>query len=380
MKFLRLIIKSALRNKRRTVLTILSVSVSIFLLTTMRAAVTALNSVSEVSGNDFRVVVRRNTSLADSMPESYEQKIANIPGVAAICPTNWFGGTYIDERPAHFFAQFYVDPKEVFSVMSELTMPADQLRDFQQERTAFVASKKVATKQGWKIGDVIELKGTIYPVNPRLTLRGIYDGPQDMGIYFHRAYVEEALGRPGQVGSYFVKVNSPQDAPRVMQTIDDMFSNSAAPTKTETEKAFQAGFVSMLGNVTGLITGIGLIVVFAITLITSNTMALSARERTTEVSVMKAIGFQPGLILTLMLLESAFIALTGGVLGTVGARLFYGYFSPDFIGGFLSNFRISPTTIGFALAIAILIGLISGGVPAWNAARTRVVDGLRQVV
>lgn len=379
MKFLRLIIKNAGRNKRRTVLTVLGVAVSIFLLATMKGAIAALNSAGQTTGNEYRVVVRRNTSLADSMPESYGDKILHVPGVAAVCPQNWFGGIYIDERPSHFVPQFYVDTNTVFDVMSDYHIPADQLAAFKQERTAFVSSEKQAKKQGWKIGDVIELQGTIYPVNPRLTLRGIYTGPSDMGIYFHREYVEEALGRPGQVGSYFVRVNDPSSAPRVMKAIDEMFENSSAPTKTETENAFQAGFISMLGNVTALITGIGFVVVFAVTLITANTMALSARERITEVSVMKAIGFKPGLILTLMLSESAFIALLGGLLGALGGKLFYALIPFDF-SGFLQNFGISAATVLFALAVAVAIGLISGGIPAWNASRTRVVDGLRQVV
>ncbi|HYL99202.1 MAG TPA: FtsX-like permease family protein [Blastocatellia bacterium] len=377
MKYLRLIIKNAGRNKRRSILTVLGVAVSIFLLTTLKGALASLNSAGQSSGNNFRVVVRRNTSLADPMPEAYGARIAQVPGVVAVCPENWFGGIYIDEK--HFIPQFYVDANTLFDVNSDSTIPPDQLAAFKQERTAFVSGAREAEKQGWKIGDVIELKGTIYQVNPRLTLRGIYHGPDETAIFFHRAYVEEALGRPGQVGSYFVRLDSPASAPSVMKTIDEMFENSSAPTKTETENAFRAGFVSMMGNVTTLIAGIGLVVVFAVTLITANTMALSARERVTEVSVMKAIGFRPGLILTLMLSESAFIALLGGILGAIVSKFFVNVLSPD-LAGFLQNFTISGATILFALALAVVIGLLSGGIPAWNASRTKVVDGLRQVV
>ena len=377
MKYLRLIFKNAGRSKRRTALTVLSVSVSIFLLATMKAAIDTLNNVNRTGAGVTRVVVRRNTSLADAMPEAHRDKIAQIQGVTSVCPVNWFGGIYKEEKPQYFFAQFYVDTNNIFDVMSEFSVPPDQLAAFKQDRSAAAVGAKLAQKQGWKLGDAIELKGTIYPVNPRLILKAIYTGPEERTLYFHREYVEEAMGRPGIVGTYFVKIDSPDNAPRIMEAIDNTFANSAAPTKTETEKAFQAGFISMMGNVTGLITGIGLVVVFAITLITANTMAMAARERTTEVSVMKAIGFTPGLILFLVLSESLLIAVVGGTIGVFAANILYKFGTPQF--GFLQDFGISVATIIFCIGLSGLIGLFSGGVPAFNAARTRIIDGLRQV-
>jgi putative ABC transport system permease protein len=380
MKFLRLIIKNVGRNKRRTVLTVLSVSVSVFLLATMQAVIAALGGISELTGGEYRVVVRRNTSIADSMPEAYRQKIEQVPGVVAVCPSNWFGGIYKEDKPKYTFAQFYVDAKNLFDVQFELQISPEEKAAFQQERTAAVVGKKLADKYGWKLGDVIELKGAIYPLDPRLTLRGIYTGPQETTFFFHREYVEEAFGRPGRVGQYRVRIDSPSSAARVMEEIDNMFKNSAAPTKTETEAAFAASFISMLGNVKGLITGVGLIVVFTITLIGANTMAMSARERFTEVAVMKALGFRPGLILTLMLSEAVLIALLGGVLAAVGAKVFYQFVGMgDMMALFLQNFKINNSTIILALGASALIGLVSGGIPAWNAARIRIVDGLRRV-
>jgi putative ABC transport system permease protein len=379
MKYLRLIIKNAGRNKRRTLLTVLSVSVSIFLLATMRAAIVALNGMNQVSGGELRLVVRRNTSLGDSMPEAYRDKIAQVRGVSQVCPVNWFGGVYKEDKPKYFFAQFYADTNNLFDVMTDDSLPPDQLAAFKQERVAAVAGAKLAAQQGWKIGDVIELRGTIYPVDPRLILRGIFTGQGETTLYFHREYIEEALGRPGQVGTFSVRLDSAGIAPQVMQEIDGMFANSSAPTKTETEKAFQASFVSMLGNVTGLITGIGLVVVFAITLISANTMALSARERSTEVAVMKAIGFTPGLILVLVLSEAALISFAGGALGVFGARFLYQFISLDFGAGFLQDFAIGPGIIAFSLLASVVIGILSGGLPAWGAARIRIVDGLRRV-
>ncbi|MFY9558049.1 MAG: ABC transporter permease [Blastocatellia bacterium] len=380
MKFLRLITKNLGRNKRRTVLTGLSVSVSVFLLATMQAVISALGSISDVTGGEKRVVVRRNTSLADAMPESYRQKIEQVPGVVAICPANWFGGIYKEDKPKYMFAQFYVDPKTLFDVHTEYEISPGEKAAFEQERTAAIVGRKLADKYGWKLGDVIDLKGTIYPVDPRLTIRGIYTTKQEGGLFFHRDYVEESLVRRGWVGTYRVRLDSPESAPRVMEEIDRMFYNSTAPTKTETEAAFAASFVSMLGNVKGLITGVGLVVVFAITLIGANTMAMSARERFTEVAVMKALGFKPALILTLMLSESVLIALLGGVLAAVGAKVIYQFVGlGDTMALFLQNFKIDTGTIVLALGTSALIGLVSGGIPAWNAARVRIVDGLRRV-
>ena len=380
MKFLRLIIKNVGRNKRRTVLTVLSVSVSVFLLATMQAVISALGGIGQLTGGEYRVVVRRNTSIADSMPEAYRQKIEQVPGVVAVYPSNWFGGIYKEDKPKYTFAQFYVDTKNLFDVQFELQISPEEKAAFQQERTAAVAGKKLADKYGWKLGDVIELKGAIYPLDPRLTLRGIYTGPQESVFYFHREYVEEAFGRPGRVGQYRVRLDSPGSAARVMEEIDSMFKNSAAPTKTETEAAFAASFISMLGNVKGLISGIGLIVVFTITLIGANTMAMSARERFTEVAVMKALGFRPAMILTLMLSEAVLIALAGGVLAVIAAKVIFQFVGlGDVLALFLQNFKIGASTIAIALGGSALIGLVSGGIPAWNAARISIVDGLRRV-
>ena len=380
MKFLRLITKNLGRNKRRTTLTILSVAVSVFLLATMQAVMAALNAGSQTPGGEYRVIVRRNTSLADAMPESYGQKIQQVPGVVAVCPANWFGGIYKEDKPKYMFAQFYVDATTLFDVQFEYQISPEEKAAFQQERTAAIAGKKLVDKYGWKIGDVIELKGAIYPVNPRLTIRGIYTGHGDSALYFHREYVEEAMGRPGWVGTYRVRLDSPDSAPRVMETIDQMFKSSTAPTKTETEAAFAAAFVSMLGNVKGLIGGVGLVVVFTITLIGANTMAMSTRERFTEVAVMKALGFRPGLILTLLLSESVLIALVGGVLAAVAAKVVFQFVGlGDMLAIFLQNFKINSGTIVLALGVSALIGLVSGGIAAWNAARIRIVDGLRRV-
>ena len=379
MKFLRLIIKNIGRNKRRTVLTVLSVSVSVFLLATMQAVLAAFGGNTESSGGEYRLVVRRNTTLADAMPEAYEQKIQQVQGVVATSPANWFGGMYKEDKPKYYFAQFYVDPKTIFDVHPEIQISPQEKAAFQQERTAAIAGKKLFDKYGWHLGDVVELKTPYFDLNARLTLRGMYTGPEEGVFYFHRAYVEEALGRPGLVGTYRVRLDSPDSAPRVMEEIDRMFFNSTAPTKTETEAAFAASFISMLGNVKGLIAGVGLVVVFTITLIGANTMAMSARERFTEVAVMKALGFRPGVVWALILSESVLIALLGGLVGVVAAKVIYQFVGlGDMMALFLQNFKITAGTIALGLGLSAVIGFVSGGIPAWTAARIRIVDGLRR--
>ena len=380
MKFLRLIIRNVGRNKRRTLLTILSVSVSVFLLATMLAVLAAFGGTPESSGGEYRLVVRRNTTLADAMPEAYEQKIQQVSGVVATSPANWFGGVYKEDKPFYTFAQFYVDPKTIFDVHPEIQISPQEKAAFQQERTAAIAGKKLFDKYGWKLGDVVELKTPYFDLNARLILRGMYTGPEEGTLFFHRAYVEEAMGRPGLVGTFRVRMDSPDSAPRVMEEIDRMFFNSTAPTKTETEAAFAASFISMLGNVKGLIAGVGLIVVFTISLIGANTMAMSARERFTEVAVMKALGFRPGTVWALILSESVLIALLGGVVGVVAAKVIYQFIGlGDMMALFLQNFKITAGTIALGLGVSALIGLVSGGIPAWTAARIKIVDGLRRV-
>jgi len=380
MKFLRLIIRNVGRNKRRTLLTVLSVSVSVFLLATMLAVLAAFGGTTESSGGEYRLVVRRNTTLADAMPEAYEQKIQQVSGVVATSPANWFGGVYKEDKPFYTFAQFYVDPKTIFDVHPEIQISPQEKAAFQQERTAAIAGKKLFDKYGWKLGDVVELKTPYFDLNARLILRGMYTGPEEGTLFFHRAYVEEAMGRPGLVGTFRVRMDSPDSAPRVMEEIDRMFFNSTAPTKTETEAAFAASFISMLGNVKGLIAGVGLIVVFTISLIGANTMAMSARERFTEVAVMKALGFRLGTVWALILSESVLIALLGGVVGVVAAKVIYQFIGlGDMMALFLQNFKITAGTIALGLGVSALIGLVSGGIPAWTAARIKIVDGLRRV-
>ncbi len=353
MKLARLIWKSAIRNRRRTALTILSIAVSIFLVSTLQAILASMyRSANPNSGQpDLRVVVHRATSITQPMPQAYRQQIASVPGVVAVVGVTWFGGQYID--PSNFFANFAVDTDEFHKVYPELVIPPDELAAWKNGRTAALVGAKLMQQYHWRLGQRITLKGTIYPVNPELVIRAVYHDPadpsQERAMYFHYRYLDELNGEAGEVGTFSVRVDSPADVAKVSRAIDTMFRNTAYETKTETEQAFQLSFVSMLGNVKLLLTMISAAVVFAILLVAGNTMAMSIRERTNEVAVLKTLGFRRNAILLLLMGESLVIALAGGLIGSLGAKAAYAYIHATYN---------SARALGvvFALVAALMIG------------------------
>jgi putative ABC transport system permease protein len=333
MHLVRLMWKNALRNSRRTVLTISSIAVCIFLSSTLQAV---LASIYRAGGSNtsshLRVVVHRATGVTQPLPISYRQKIAAVPGVKAVVGTQWFGGQYIDA--SNFFANFAVNTDQFEQVYDSYKIPPDQLTAWKSERTAALVGEKLMETYHWKIGDRITLKGTIFPnFDPELTIRAVYRDPEDdsqeRALYFHYAYLDEAMqkeiGGLNTIGTFTVKVHNAGDVQRVQDAIDAMFRNSAFETKTDTEQAFALSFVSMLGNVKLLLTAISGCVVFTILFVVGNTMAMSIRERTGEVAVLKTLGFRRNTILLLLAGESMVIALLGGILGAVGAKLAYAY-------------------------------------------------------
>jgi len=379
MRFLPFICKSALRNRRRFVLTVFSVAVSLFMFSTLMTVLTELERENPSEVAHLRLVVRRATSLADPLPESYGPKLAAVPGVRAVHPMNWFGGLYIDER--NFFANFATDPKTLFVLYPEnVTTPAE--RDaWQRDRTGALVGQTLAEMFGWKRGDRVTLLGTIYPVDLEFTIRGIYTNElDDRAFFFHREYLEEALGRPGRVGTFWLLAERPDQVPHIAETVDAMFRNTDAETKTETEQSFRLSFVAMLGNVKTLIISICTMVVLTILLVTANTIAMTIRERAREIAVLKTIGFRRRSILAMLIGESAGIALAGGLLGSVGARILYQAVDLSrFLQGFFRHFLVTPQTIALALLIAAGIGILSAGIPAWRAARVPVAEALRRV-
>jgi putative ABC transport system permease protein len=381
MKFANLAWKNALRNKRRSLLTVLSLAASLFLLTTLQAVLYEFQFSSASPKSDLRVVVHHAVSFTQSLPIAYRPRIAQVAGVEDLSAFQWFGGIYIEEK--NFFAQFAVEPEHFLNIMSEFSMPAEQKQNFIAQRTGAIAGKGLFERFHWKVGDRITLKGTVFPVDLEFVLTGMYTSPNppdESGFYFHWDYLDEAAGRPGDAGTYSVLVKSREDVPKVVNAIDQMFRNSSAETKTETEKEFNLSFSGMLGNIKLLVAWISGVVTFTILLVTAATMGMSIRERTAEFGVLKSLGFTSGLIVALLVGESAFIALSGWLLGCVGARVLYSNINmAAMTAGFFPVLRVRPEILLEGLALALLVAILTAGVPAYRASKLNIAEALRYV-
>ena len=379
MKYLPLVLANLGRHKRRTILTITSVALALFLFASLQTVVTTIANAAQL-GSVRRLVATNSTGIVFPLPISYANRLQAMPGVEAVSYANWFGGRYGDGR--HFFGQFAIEPKSYLEMYPEFVIPEDQKRAFIQERSAAVVGKRLTEIFGWKLGQNVTLQGTIYPGDWTFTIRGIYT-PSDPAIgddmmLFHYDYLDERTGRQGLTGWYVMRIDQPDRAATIAKAIDDQFRNSSSPTKTGTEQAFNASFATMWGNVSLLMGTIGMAVVFAILLVTANAMMMSARERTREVAVLKTIGFRDSTLFGVVMLEAGLIAVTGAVIGLGGAKVLYK--STHFNGGgFLPGFDVTPNTLALGGAVALVLMLASGVVPALRAARLPVVSALRQV-
>jgi putative ABC transport system permease protein len=381
MTLTRFVTKNAFRNKRRSILTVLSIAFSLLLLTLMMTIWRAFYLDQGSAESAERLVVRHRVSLTFSLPGYYREKIRAIPGVVAVVPMSWFGGIYKDQKPENFFAQFGTDPDEFFKVYRDCEMPPEQVTAWQRDRQGVIVNDSLATKYGWKLGDRIVLQGTIYPVNLELIVRGIFHtNPDNKSVYFNAKYVEEAVAFfKGQAGTFSILANSPEDVSKIASTVDAAFRDSPQPTKTESEKAFGLEFVAMMGNVKAFILSICSAVVFATLLVSANTMAMSIRERTREVAVLKTLGFTKRGVLGLFVSEAVALSLAGGLIGAgLGWLMVYGLtHSPQFF-----SFFPMKVTLGIWIAAILtsgLVGLLSSAVPSYTASRVNIVDGLRHI-
>jgi putative ABC transport system permease protein len=371
--------KNAFRNLRRSILTVLSIGFSLLLLTLMMAIWKNfyLQKGTEVSA--LRLVTRHKVSLAFEMPSYYREKIRAIPGVANVVPGNWFGGKYKDDKSNNFFAQFGTDPDEFFQVYKDWKITDDEIAAWQHDRAGCVVDAALAKKFGWKLGQKIIIVGTIFPVDLELNIRGFYTAPEaTSSLYYNQKYVEEAVPYlKGLNGFYTILAKSAADVPKIQAAVDETFHSSPQPTKTETEKAFQLGFLAMLGNVKAFILSICGAVVFAILLVSANTMAMSIRERTREVAVLKTLGFTRQTVLGLFVGEAVVLALIGGIAGSLVALLLG--MGAAKAGGFAGALKVEPATMLIAWAAAALMGFFSALVPAYHASRLGIVEGLRHI-
>jgi putative ABC transport system permease protein len=379
MKFAPLILANLFRKKLRTTLTIGSFAVALFLFGLLAVVRGAFNQGIDVAGAD-RLVIVNKVSIIQPLPFSYRDQILRVPGVKDITFDNWFGGVYQDER--NFIPQFAIDTQNQRKVFPEFVVPDDQWKAFLEDRQGAIAGANTAKRFGWKTGDRIPIKGTIYQGSWEFNLRGIYTGerPSDdlTQFWFHYDYLDERreFGK-GQVGWYTVRVANPDDSPRIAKAIDGGFANSPYETKTDTEKAFATSFVKQAGNISLLILAIGGVVFFTLLLVTGNTMAIAVRERVGELAVLKAVGFTDRFVLLLVLGESLLISLVGGSIGISLAKVFT--LNGDPTRGLLPFFYLPPSAVLTGLAVAAGVGILSGILPATSAMRLRVVDALRRV-
>jgi putative ABC transport system permease protein len=400
LKHFRYIIRNARRNPVRSILTIASTSICLFLMMILLAFFAINNEFAEESKIYNRIVTMNANGFAGMVPIAFVSEVAKMDGVAAASPFSWYGGKYHDEVMP--FSQFAVDADKVFDVMDELSVPPKQLKDFKENKDGCVIGAKLASDRKLKVGDPMPLKGDGYPVDMNLTIRGIYSGPsrrdQRMCL-FHFDYFDEALKRvtmsagsgrsltpasariSGNAGIIFIKCKNADIMPSLSKKIDDLYRNSDFPTRSQTEEAFNKMFADMLGDLKYAIYWIGLAVVVALLLVAGNAMAMAMRERTTEVAVLKAIGFSKGLVLFLVLTEAVLVAGLGGVIGALGSKAFFDYvdISP-YTAGFLPIFYVSWNIALFGLGVSLFVGLASGFFPALIAANSSVINGLRKVV
>ena len=376
------IARNAARNRRRSILTVSSVALSLCLLGVLMSMYYALFYPDDTSAwQALRLVVHHRVSLAQALPASYYDKIRQVEGVKGITVWQWFGGAYKDARdPKNFFARLGVDPNDYFQVRRDIQMPDDQRQAFIRLQTGCIASQPLADKMGWKLGERITIVGDIFPVNLEMTLVGIFTDPdRDEVLNYNDHYLQESLdpkgGQRDTTGAYLVLADAPEHVARIGRAIDGMFDNSPAPTKSESEKNFALSFLSFLGNLKLFIAAFSGAVVFTILLVSANTVAMTVRERTRETAILRTLGFTPPEIRGLILGESGLLSLVGGVIGGAMAWLLcnWSYHST-------ASFRLpmlKPWMAAAVVGFAVVMGLASATLPAFFASRRKIVDSMR---
>ncbi len=379
MNFYGFSINNGFRNKIRTGLMILGIMVSIFLLNVLQIFLRELSQPPSNEESSYRLVVIPKTSIADILPIRYYDRIKKIEGIYAVTPLIWFGGIYIDER--NFFPNFAVDPSSIFNVLSESEVAVEELEAFKKERTACIVGVKTMERFNWKVGQKITLQGTIWGFNAELIIRGTYKGTvDDTNLFFRYDYFDDMMNKLGLTGSFWIKAKSSDDVPKIAKEIDETFKNTEAETKTETERAFVLGFISMLGDIKVIIGSLASVIMFTLMIVTAGTMAMNIRERYREIAMLKAIGFNRFYIIRLVLTEIICITMIGAALGCLFVYvLLHSVDITKLSQGTIVSFEYTKTMMGRSMLAAFIVGLISSLTPTLSVLRISVVDGLRDV-
>lgn len=385
MKILPLVLKNLLRKKTRSALTIASIVLPLFVICLLGTLLRALEADPSGGKGMYRLIVRHKVSITNWLPGAYDPKIRTLPGVTEAVRMQWFGGAYVDQSAKNQFARFSVtDVDRFLRVYDEVSVVEGSEADWVGDRSGLLVGRQLMKRYGWRLGQKVSFKGDIYPITLELTVRAVFASPDESGVYFHHAAIEEALPRvKGYVGWYWLKTASVADTERIPRQIDAMFENSSAPTRTETEKEFQSMWVSMLGNVKLLVGSITTIIGVVILLIAANTMAMAARERVTEIAVLRVLGFTKEKVLGLVLGESFALSMIGGGLGLGLFVLLLPGFREGLVnspmGAFAAGIRLFPEVLALGFGVTVAVGLFAGLVPAIRSAERPITEGLRQV-
>lgn len=384
MFILKLIYRNALSHRLRTGLTVLGITIAILAFGLLKTVV-GLWHIGVERSLATRLVTRNAISLVFSLPISYYEKIHQVPGVKSVSYGNWFGGIYIDEK--YFFANEAIEPQGFLELYPEFVLPDEQKEAFIRDRKGCIVGKKLASRYGWKLGDQLTLKGTIFPGQWEFVLRGIFTGAEksteERILFFHWDYLNETLKktvprRADQAGFYIIGITRPELAAQVSQDVDRLFKNSLAETLTETEKAFQLGFASMTDAIMIAIQIVSYVVIVIIMAVMANTMAMTARERIGQYAIFKTMGFKGYHIAAMIFGESLLISIAGGICGIL---LTYpaGHVFGDMLGDYLPSFEIKRSTIYMDISFALLVGVVAGIFPTVRAIKIRIADGLRRI-
>lgn len=386
MYFLRLVFKNIFRHKLRSFLTLTGLVVAILAFGLMQTVVNAWYAGSDMASAQ-RLVSRNATSLVFPLPIYYRDRIRAVEGVTAVSTSNWFGGIYKDMTPANFFAQFAVDHDNFFDLYPEFRTKPEELLAFKRDRRGAMVGRLLADAHGFKVGDVIPVKGTIYPGTWEFVVSGIYEPKDDTTItrqlYFHWDYLNEQIKkfyprRAEQVGVFIIQIADGSRAAEISQAVDREFRNSLAETLTETEKAFQLSFIAQTETIVMAVRIVSFVVIVIIFAVVANTMAMTARERLAEYATLKALGFGPGFVAALIVGESVMITALGGALGILATFPVAAGFKAA-LGSFFPVFKVAPETVAMQAASALAVGLLAGILPSIRAARVKIVDGLRYI-
>lgn len=372
------IIRNAFRNKRRALLCVLSVSMSLFLLVTLLVVLNEFTNPPEDLDSSLRIAVRNKVSLASPLPVRQRAILSSLEGVEAVTPLSYFGGRFRDEEVT-YFAQFALDPETLVKVFGEARMSEEELAAFLATRNGAIVGVDTAERYKIKLGDRLRFTGVIFPVDLDLVVCGIYKGTtDDRNVFFSQRYLDELLGDPGTVGMWWVKAASADAVPGIIDRVNTTFANSSSEVVAETERAFQLSFISMWGNIRTLIGSVCTVVVFALVLVSSSTISMAVRERMRELSILKALGFRRHELWTFILAESFGLSMVGFLIGAGGAWALYTFVdAPTLTMGIFPNLDVTPRILAIAASVASGLGLVSSLAPGFAIARLSVVEGLK---